>query len=140
MKTLQFSRDSWHYKLASFTGFSWASSEDQNLCSYLRHVLFGLFTALIVTAMFGVVAFVVAHMVLGVWFSILMGQWFFSEWGGAGVLLCSIGLGATFMMNLPRMIYAVVNRAKADHKKPDGFVVNAYKSWKGKYCLPVEII
>jgi len=143
MKTLVFNKESWHYKLARGYGHSCT-----DICTYGRQVLKGILEAVFlfffgsaaIAACVGVVgmllflvasflSYVAAGLVAGVWpdpnDAIIM--------GGTTVIVIMGGATVLVVGRLMKM---------CDKSKPfipkDSFIAEAYKSWKDKYCVPVE--
>lgn len=139
MKTLTFSDKSWHYHFAKTAGFDCWS--DQTICTYMNRVFWGMFIHVLVGTVAAIFAKAAIDLILGIAFSLFFGSFMMSDAGFA--LMCLIGIisAYAFMWNIQVVIGAVyrwVGNTK-NVKKPDGFVVNAYKSWKEKFCLPITI-
>ena len=142
MKSLTVSEKLWHYKLAKFGGLStWGGETD--ICAYTRHCVFGLLyiclcgigtliaTELLVETLFSII------------FSLIYSMDLFTEIGKAGIIIIVVST----VMGL--ILYLIGKFAKwsVDRKyrildlpkKPDGFLKEAYNSYKHKYCLKINI-
>lgn len=132
MKTLTFNRKSWHAKLAKVAGYDFYHGD---VCSYTRHVLGGSLLAAFLAAAAFVVSFLAIHMLLGIAFSLWYGIFLFTDAGVFGLMIGSvIGLiTAAHYLN-----EKLKERRWETRNKPDGFVKNAYRGWKDKYCTKIE--
>ena len=130
MQTLTFDKRSWHYAIAKFGGFDgW---EDQDLCTYTGKFTRGLFGAFLLGLVIALVGFGLAHFVFGVIFSIIAGAFVMSEIGivfGTALLLIALFVVIGF----------ATEKYKNQTRKPDGFIKNAYKGWKEKYCIKILV-
>ena len=134
MQALTFNKNSWHHAIAKFGGFnSWS---DQDLCTYTRKFTRGLFGAFLIGLVIAFLGFGMSHLIFGIIFSIMAGTWVTTEFGTVfGMVLLAlalfIGIGAS------------VDKYRDSHenkpRKPDGFVKNAYKGWKEKFCIKINI-
>lgn len=135
MQTLTFNKRTWHYELAKFGGFDrW---EDQDLCTYTRKFIRGVFQSLFIGVLIAMFGFGLAHFMLGVIFSAITGAWVMSEIGAVfglilGVLLLFIAIGAS--------VEKYKDGRETRQAKPDNFVKNAYKGWKEKYCIKINVV
>lgn len=132
MKTLKFSKNSWHYKLARF-GDEFSERNLSDICSYTRAFLWGTFLFLLfVTFMLGII-FIHGEAIGYVAAMIAQGT-FIEPDTLAGI--CLILYGALFTIWFFTRAFIIVT----EHKfKEDNFVVNAYHSFKDKYCVRVEV-
>jgi hypothetical protein len=138
MMSLTFNKDSWHYAIANFGGFDCYA--DQDLCTYTRKCMIGLFQATIFGILIGLVVFGLWHVIFGIVFSIMAGSFVFTEIGV--VVGCLIILGASCVvitMFLEKLRERRNNRLPTI-AKPDSFVKNAYKGWKEKYCIKIQVV
>ena len=132
MKTLKFSKNSWHYKLARF-GDEFECRDLSNICSYTRAFLWGtLLFSLFTMFIFGIV---VMHGEAIGYIAAMIAQGTFIEPDTfAGV--CLMLYCALFTIWFFTRTHIIVT----EHKfKEDNFVVNAYHSFKDKYCVRIEV-
>lgn len=132
MKTLKFSKNSWHYKLARF-GDEFSERDLSNICSYTRAFLWGTLLFSLFTVF--ILGIVVMHGEAIGYVAAMIAQGTFIEPDTlAGI--CLMLYIAAFTLGL--IIYAT--RTVCEHEfKEDNFVVNAYHSFKDKYCVRVEV-
>lgn len=133
MKTLTASNNSWHFKLAKIGGLNaWRPQHD--ICSYTRHCIYGALLVLLIMASSVGIANILVHTILSVSFSLWYMENLFSELGIMGsVLFCGVSITAL-------IVYHVNRYHEREYVcKPDGFIVSAYKSYKNKYCLKIDI-
>lgn len=138
MKTLTFNKTSWHYIIAAFGGFNeW---KDQDLCTYTRRFMLGILKAALFGVLIAGAGFVLAHILLGIAFSIYYGTMLFSlvaEFAILVIYVLSLGLGgAICCLYVGTKIHDYANR---DSNKEDNFIKHAYKGWKEKYCVRITI-
>jgi hypothetical protein len=132
MKRLEISRDSWHYRLALF-GLLNAERTETDLCRYfwalVRGVLRAPFLAL-VGAGFAYVMLVVPALCFVVWLQT-----------GYLVTTDQLFVGLTFWAVIAFFCAAFYTqeRAHARQYRPPGLVKSAYRGWKDKTCVLVEI-
>ena len=142
MKTLNFNKNSIHFRLANMYD-DFDCNDDHDLCSYTKYVLCGFVLSLMVLAL-GIGAWhLLVSTVLAVVFSIMYGTLIYDVSALVGGTFISFALFFTihdFSSN-----YLDERRCARKKKvrelglppKPDGFLVNAFKSWKEKYCVRV---
>lgn len=151
MKTLTFDKNSWHFliatKIAGYTapfeytyndGTTAVHGDPGDICTYSKHVMGGMFLLTLSGLAIAGASWVVVHMLLGVWFSLMLGTFFVSEVGIAGfivTILAGIIVGVKWRSDR-KMSTEYRNRLV----KPDGFVKHAYKSWKEKFCLSINFV
>ena len=147
MKALTFNKNSWHFLLAtkvagynapySYEGYICGDSAD--ICTYTRHVMGGLLLLTFAGLLIAGVGFILSNILLGIWFSIMLGMFFFSEVGTVGLVFIGAGGG---LFGLKTLINWYVDRSSSAEtiERPDGFVKHAYKSWKEKYCLKINFV
>jgi hypothetical protein len=133
MKTLQFNRNSWHYKLVNKVfGFN-ADYDRADICSYTRKVLLAMFmivvfavAVLLVTYLAGnFIGYIVASIIN---FTIINPD---PEPVIVGTLLI---IGTCFWL-----APIIANKThRVSDKISDSFICEAYKSFKGKYCAKIE--
>lgn len=143
MKALTFNKNSWHYllatKMAHYRPYDreHGYGDNTDICTYSRHVMGGLLLLTLAAAGIAFAGFIASHILLGVWFSIMLGTWFFSDWAiGAMIVIgvCSVAFGGAALIAWNRD-----RRMSTEYRnRPDGFVKHAYKSWKEKYCVQIN--
>lgn len=148
MKALTFNTNSWHFllatKVASYRvpsvskysdGEFYTYGDSADICTYSRHVMGGLLLLTLAGVAIAGAGFIVSHFLLGIWFSIMLGTWFFSDWAVGAMIVFGIG---GFIIGTKVVIDWLYNRRMNSRTKPDGFVKHAYKSWKEKFCVQIE--
>ena len=134
MKTLQFDKNSWHYTIAKFGGFNGWS--DHDLCTYTHKFMKGLFFSAIIGIFIAIVGFGLSNLVFGIIFSIIAGTWVTTEVGNVfGLILLLLSLFVAVGVSAEKYMES----RKLRLRKPDGFVKNAYKGWKEKFCIKINI-
>lgn len=139
MKTLKLNKNSWHYKMVHRHD-RFFDEYDLDICSYMRKVIYGVFmyilATLIVTFAATAGSILIIETILSIAFGIYYGMDLFSEIGAAGILLLFVGVIAYMVFSTIKMLTNRVDTAI----KHDGFVKNAYKSYKEKFCARVEFL
>lgn len=155
MKALNFNKNSWHFKLvtklqlyeAPYERDVWGDGsyirtcgDSADICTYSKTVVLALFLVSFMITIFFLVSMIMIHALFGIYFSILLERWLFSELGNIGVGLVSLGTGIFMFTMLIEKIknFQENNRYKVKSSKSDSFVKNAYKSWKNKFCVPIN--
>lgn len=151
MKSLNFNRESWHFKVATKWGGFPKWFETTNICEYSRAVVKGSFLAL-ANGLLALVAIVGSLY----WVAITIAWWtagivtgVFIEEPGPIVLSMIVG-GAGLIAGGTYLIHKVMvwndvrkmnksNEARIAHPKPDSFVKKAWRSWMDKTCVRVTI-
>jgi hypothetical protein len=133
MKLLQFSRDSWHYKLVAATGYRVWEHEEVDLCSYTWRVIGSILLILFLFSLGLAVSYIVIQVVLGIAFSLWYSAFLFTEFGVAGL----IAIFASLMFWVGTALIQW-NRNRTRKQKPDSFVSHAYRAAKEKYCARVK--
>lgn len=138
MKSLEINTNSWHYKLATLVGYrSWGQGSD--ICTYTRKVMLGILLILLITAAYTLATFILVDIVLGLIFSAIAGMWLMGQLGS--VVLLSCAMVGTFIGMFVGMGYSIERYNEYNRTaRPDGFIKEAYKSWKDKYCLKLTFI
>jgi len=140
MKTLKFSPDSWHYKMI----YKYTPARDRDLvdiCSYTRYFLFSLLTIGLILLGVTLASFVVSQILVGIGFSLWYGMFIFSEVAQLAMgVIAVLGLAIGFVALMSWFSEKRQEYKEAHRNDPDGFVKEAYKSWKEKYCARVEIV
>ena len=135
MKALKFSKNSWHYWLATF-GDDYRKLGD--ICSYTRAVIKGsMLFSLVVLLVIGAT---VIHANLFAWISsMIVYQTMF-----APEILAGMGVGLYLLIFVLLLIGAINylwnQYCECLDNQPDNFVAHAYHSFKDKFCVKVEIV
>jgi hypothetical protein len=138
MKTLVLNKNSWHYRIASQMGSYDCYGDNHNICAYTKDVIIGLFLLFIIGILIGMLGFVVWHIIFGIIFSIMCGAWMFSAFAEATmVMLLILSFGYSINRGIERFNKWKWSKTNPAYKRPDNFITNAYKSLKGKYCVPI---
>jgi hypothetical protein len=136
MKSLRFSRDSWHYKLVNATGYGIGIGEEIDLCGYTWRVIGTILLFALLSLIAVGVGVLVIHFLLGIGFSLAYGAWLFNDIGFAGFVISIFAFSTWAVTKLNE--WQNNRRYREKPKKPDGFIKNAYKSTKEKYCARVK--
>lgn len=145
MKTLNFNKNSLHYKLATLGGFDryncyYDGSTD--ICSYLRRVMMGVFVSIILLMTFVFASTLVVHTLFGLVFSFIYDTDMFNVWGQVGLLTAGISSLFAFIWIVPGKImdlyYSIKSNRPEKPAAPDNFVREAYSSYKEKYCVKIK--
>jgi len=157
MKPLNFNKNSWHFRLvtkmklyeAPYQKDIWGDGSEvytlgdsADICTYSKRVALAIFWVAIGVAFLTLISMMMIDVLLGVYFSIMMGQWFFSELGLTGLFT----LSALLMFVVIFQSFQALDRWKEKNyyynksHKSDTFFSNAYKSWKNKFCVPIKFI
>jgi len=138
MKTLVLNKNSWHYRIASQVSSYDCDGDDHNICAYTKDVMIGLFILSIVGILIGMIGFVAWHIIFGIIFSIMYGVWMFSAFAEATMVMLSIfGFGYSVKRGIERLNEWKWSKTNPAYERPDNFITNAYRSLKGKYCVPI---
>lgn len=142
MQTLKFNKKSIHYSLARLGGLTPWDNADQNICAYTIYVGLGALLSLC----FVVVVFILVGIpAIAVTYDIL-------HWIGAVTTspetnnLIYAGNGEVMMYGMFAVWWVIgylrqhLNKNSTEVKKvkTDGFIKNAYASFKHKYCIKIE--
>ena len=149
MEALKFKEDSWHKFVADVGGFRRRSRQD--LCSYLSHFLIGLIMltvmGTVLTLFSTFMLWVFGNLLMCLAYSLYYGQWMWNEAGKAGAFFSVILIAATVLFTIPLWLEWIIKKIRSVRvqrhvfvTKPvyDNFIVNAYNSVKGKYCIPIK--
>lgn len=156
MKEVNFSKNSWHWRLANTYGNAKTRYDyktetykyEGDICSYTRSVLWGILGALVVTAALGIVAASIANFGAWVVAGIVMGSWVKLDLLGAIIIavVCVAALVAlVFYLTTEhekwkrRRWELRHKRAFLEEEKPEGFVKAAYRKFKDKTCFRIEV-
>lgn len=157
MQSLKFNKDAWHYRVARWGGLKGYNTD---VCSYTRRFLLGSFVLLIMTLFTCLV--LTPLVIFGAHF--FLRNFFASTLIDVSTIVCTIYLGVLTglaMFITSRKIYDKCKEAARQAKykaiadgtyvepppkvkkikppKEPGFVKVAYRSWKQKYCVRIEI-
>jgi hypothetical protein len=146
MTPITFNKKSWHCWIAENPGGLCVSPYEDwatDICTYTKCFLRGSVLLLFLFALACGIAFCLIHMLIGIALSLWYGMFIFSE----------LGFMTLFMTTIVAFVASIFFSAKGiqkwrddqnlrhqnDPPKPDGFLKAAYKSFKGKYCVPVKL-
>ncbi len=144
---LTFNRSSWHYKLAEFGNFKDWKDSDQNICAYTRAFIKGCLQCLLIGVGIALFGHIIWCGIFGVAFSLWYGVFLMDELAiaGAGIIavaaIITTGIWVSGILadrKIRRLNEEYHNPKPPATKKPDGFVVNAYKAWSQKFCIKLE--
>jgi len=133
MKTFDVNKKSWHYKLSKF-GENRYDVDADDICSYTRNVIYGMFAS--------------SLCIIGICIG-LYAAGDFIAWLIACIQYSSFlhpQLGAIIIVDAIGVIFMVVLYSgtsvffSCQREKEGSFVHTAYKSWKDKYCIKVNIL
>lgn len=140
MNSVELSKNSWHYKLATkFGDYYWYSSTS-NICAYVREVIKGFFILLGVggLALMGVVAIVTT-----LYWLIMHGFHFLNAppfvIASAG-LTSIVSLGTGLGLGISKIIEYQDMKRQANRANPPqpSFLKLAYRSFKDKMCFKIS--
>lgn len=136
MREAQFSRTSWHCKLARFGGLS-EYEEDTDICAYIRAAIKGLIGIAFLCALFlgggGLIVWLLSDFFA--WAACVLLYGFVWPEIPAGFVL-----GATVLGAVAGLAYLVGKGAKAGaHAAADTFIGDAMDSIKNRMCFRVHI-
>ena len=126
MNTIKLNRNSWHYRL--YDKYANNFHEPYDICGYTQGVILGAITVFFITLISIVASIAVGDFLLWSYFNLFVGSVgmetpaaIFLMFAAFGVIIFGIG---TFQ----------------DYSKfHDNFVTSAYRSYKDKYCIKVEV-
>lgn len=142
MKPLNFSRQSWHYQLASF-GSNYVST---NICSYIWQVLWGVVAVVAVSLVLSMLCglpliSIIIIMFVGYEPEILFGSEFnivglgaliFTIYALCGILWCLIEL-------VPSKIKSIIKKTTViPDMTSDNFLYSAWSKFKDKTCVKIR--
>lgn len=152
MDTLNVSKKSWHYRLATTYGLESKFNiinDETDICSYSRSVIIGIIIVLVIIGVGTVCAYPISQALL--WLGFCVASLEFIDLLNIG--LVAIGVLEIVGLLLYAIVYSLftvimkvmVKIAKKFPRKekvetPPGFMVQAYRSFKGKYCIKVKQI
>lgn len=135
-----FSKDSWHYRLATVYQFDIFSHPKTDICSYIGQVLYGIFTALIISAGS---AFLI-WCAIQPWLYFLVVSWYQPTDNHSIVL--SVGITIYIMAFLMGCIWVYCEKIMPylkehttwyNKEEKKSFIKQAYTSWKDNYCYKI---
>jgi hypothetical protein len=142
VKTLNFNKNSWHYRLATKVGDF--DEEDGDFCSYVRNVTLGVFLSAMMVTMISIILYAIGrefYAAYTCWFTPVCT---FGNFEKAVALTVAIAAGVVFTIfmlvwnsNRRRRIREEIYLGRRMAPQP-GFVKTAYKSIKEKTCFKVE--
>lgn len=132
MEAIKINRNSWHFKIVKMT-----NDFPEDICEYRRSFLSSCFLLAFVGCLSGVGLWVMSNMVIGFIFALLYGAWILNDVaiiGSIAILSFGVIFGAP-------VLWTYIKRLRVDKgKKQPGPVTLAYRSWKEKHCVKVEIV
>lgn len=134
MKTLQFNRNSWHFKLVNKV-FGYSAYDNYDICSYTRTVLFSL----LILAVFGTIIALLAYLIgdfLGYLIATIVNFTLIEPEPTAAAVIIILFIAS--MIGGVSLIYKASCRTL--EKVSDSFIAESYKSFKGKYCAKIKFI
>jgi uncharacterized membrane protein YdbT with pleckstrin-like domain len=133
VKTLNFSKTSWHFCIATKLGGYVAHYDADDICTYSKHFMIGLVTMFAIAMGIAILGFLAWNFIFGVIFSLVYWTWLFNDLAYI-VIFAIIGLIFTCLL-IGGSWWIVYGEPMI---KQDSFVRNAYKSWKEKYCIKID--
>lgn len=131
MKSFTLNTKSWHYWFATTMGDFSRYDITSDICTYTRSIFLGmLLTFLLSVLVFSAVILPVGNLVycLLLWKLNLLAE------GTLGLLGCVAFMALLFTL---ASLYRK-HGAPIIENKPNGFIKQAYASWKNKFCIKVE--
>ena len=136
MKELNFNTDSWHYEIASKGGYS-PYRNGLDICSYTRAILKSLVIGMLFGLMIALVGFVFFQVLFGLVFSLIYGTWIMTMIGEITLFfICIFAIGGLLLLIGMFILSGISYLAKKP--KSEAFIINAYMSWKDKYCVQIN--
>lgn len=138
MKPFIINKDSWHHHIASTFG-GWTNCYGEDFCSYVRHVFGGVCLIFLLIVIGSILGTGLIHLVLGAIFSAIYHAYLFTMAGEMALVILLLGVGATVILWAFHFVGYLVRliRKEAEGSTP-GFVKQAYRSYKEKYCMDVS--
>jgi hypothetical protein len=154
MKTLSFSKDSWHYRftnrLTDYSDYCWRN----DICTYTRFFIWAVIKALFIVAACLYLGSVISLLVLFPMISIVV--WFiqgllhlnndwintFNNLKGVGIGdWCSI-LGIVILVGINLLVRRIQKwrdrRIMSRNRAQDNVLVEMYRSWMEKSCVKID--
>ena len=156
MKALTFKTTSWHYllatKLAHYcprTESGEYGNDNPDICTYARHVIGGLMLLILIGICIAGLGYAVFDIALAIVFSLYYHVWLGDAMTTVStmiVLICIVVVAFHRMCNLiseyrrNKLHYDTNGKYIRNPVIADGFIIQAYKSWKGKFCVPIKFM
>ena len=148
MKELVFDRTSWHFWIANFghkrvRPEKWDDNIQTDICTYTRAVFWGLINFTLVALLFstlgGLVLFSIGNLIGYFLFDYGLYEITKAVMATIAIVAGAIGalVGFCAIVAAYKTSIGYVSDKMADAKP--GFVKNAYRSWKDKYCVKITI-
>jgi hypothetical protein len=162
MKALNFNTSSWHFLLATkIAKYRPLTADDEygddaaDICTYTKHVVGGAILMALMALALAVVGYLFFNLAFAIGFSLVYHMWLGNDLAVATIVI----LMALFTMFLIGTIVWKISDYRYDKKRAkmydadgnyihpenripeqDSFVKHAYKSWKGKFCVPINFV
>ena len=133
MKTFEFSKDSWHYKLMDNWDPSLTRNGNIDLCSYTRGLFFALIIHAIIIGFITILAGGTLYSIGNLYSFLFLG--YVLDPFSVIILLVEVLMGALvgfIFWNEKRKLREIENPSKP------GFIGLAYLGWKEKFCARIE--
>jgi hypothetical protein len=147
MNAFKINRGSLHYRIAHNYGGYDKDEHRGDICAYTRRILLGMFFIAVIIVAGALAAICVTDLFMALGFII------FSTGSLQGPGIIALGVVLAFLVTAA-YIYAMdkwseKRRAARYHRRemeeagtplPDSFLSTAYKAWKDKYCMKIELV
>ena len=130
MKTYKLKKDSWHYWLASF-GDDWRMHNVDDICSYIRAMIVGLFQLLFVAVVISAIGGAILYSIGNLFSWLFLGY----QLSQLTIMVFALLVGIIGTAIVISVIEASKNTVKTTEP---GFVRLAYRRFKQKTCSLVE--
>lgn len=156
MKTLTFKTTSWHYLLATkIAGYRPRADDGEygndspDICTYTRHVISGLMLLILICICIAGLGYAFFDIALAIGFSLYYHVWLGDAMTTVStmiVLICIVVVAFHRLCNLisdyrwNKLHFDANGNYIRNPVIPDGFIKHAYKSWKGKFCMPIKFM
>ena len=135
MNTIKLNRNSWHYKLVNLLT-SYLDTDHPDICGYRSALLMSFVWILLILICATLTMDVVCDTLIGLSFSLFYGQWMLSVMAQVTIMMAMAIIAGAFSVYMLRWLSTKRTSPKAD----PGFVRQAFRSWKDKYCSRIEIV
>lgn len=133
MKPFEINKTSWHYRLVTHWK-TWNPYDERDFCTYASAVFWTLVSCLSIASLCGALVMLASMMVvdfvLGIYFYFTTG---FMLMGEPGTAFCAVLIIGIFLWS-----FVFFADMKSKVKAPT-FVGTAWRTFKGKYCIPIVI-
>lgn len=147
MKSLEFSKESWHYHLATVYGDMSKWREVTDLCTYVRYVGFGAFMACVVTVAVSAILYMYTNFFMWVYVCLRYSYTRMddSAWLAAFTFMC---VGVVLAFKLFGMVAEKYRNKRWAQRVEQGyiqleskpsFLAKVYDSIKNKTCYRIEL-